>query len=167
MPNLKALANLSLSISVASHVGHHGTASHIGQGNHNMTDCSTSTCSAGETGLFIAWYKRWWALSLGFPSCGTLSPSHHSMGLGVRRTSVAMLMLMLLALLWITNCRALILWVPLSTFSIYGVMAKQTAHLHLFWSLVTFCNSQWGWSFFAEKEYLQKTYNEYYTIVKC
>ena len=57
---------------------------------------------------------------------------------------------------WITNCLALIHWVSLSTLGIYRVMARQPDALCLFWSLVTFCNSQWGWSSSLTNDFYKK-----------
>lgn len=120
----------------------------------------------GRTGLFTAWYKMCWALSPGFLSLAHWAVTSHQ---GPRGSELACHVdAQAVCCVWIINCHALTHWVSLSILGICGVMARQPDALCLFWSLVTFCNSQQRLEFFPDKGYLQKDiYSKHHTIVKC
>lgn len=113
-------------ISEASYIVSHVTASHTGQGNHNMTAAQLRAlpeklaCSLLDT-------KGAGPFALGPQLWDTEPSSHCTTELGVRRTGVAMLKLRLFTGLWIIKYLAPIHWVPLSAFSIYRAMARQLA----------------------------------------
>lgn len=111
-------------VSEASHIFNHVSASHISQGSQNMT-----------TVQLLALQEKLVYSLLDIKCAGPTEPSHDTMRLGGQEN-------------WCCYAEdlALIYWVPWPTFSIYEVMARQLACLCLFWSLVTFCNSQQDWS---------------------
>lgn len=137
-------------VSEASHIVNHVSASHISQGNQNMT--TVQLLALQEKLVYsLLDIKGAGPLALGSPAAALWAITwHHETG-GQENWCCHAEDQVLAVLLWIITHLSLIDWVSLSTFSIYGVMARQLACLCLFWSLVTFCNSQQDWSFSLKK----------------